>query len=685
MAFQVPSIFTAIDKITAPTRIMKRGVVGFANATTNAMARVDRAAIGVGRSINSVTGGFGLLLGTTLAFTQAQAAVNTMANFETGLVGVGKTADIAGAELTQFGNSVIALSRSLNSVVGTEKLLEMSGIAGALGVKGSDNILKFSETLAKLETATDIVGEQGAASIARILNVTGDGIGVVDRFGAALVALGNNSAAAESEILGVANEVARATAPFNLGSQAVLGISAALKSVGVRAESGGSGVGKFFKALEEAVITGKNLQGFSKVLGLTQSQITSQFRDDPSKLFVPFISGLKRISDAGGSVAISLEGLGIGGEIAFKALAPLVAKVALLSGSMNLSSSSFKENVALQEEFLAASRTIASAINAVSNEFDNIINSTANANSGFSVISESLFFVKDNLGLVIKGVLGLGIAYVGLKTAAIGIRTVTNLYNIAIGIQSGLLGVSSLALKGNTLALGAQAVALKVSTLATRAFGIATKIAGGPIIWIITAIIALGVLIFQMIEHWDQWGAAASLALGPLGAIIAIIQSLRLHWDGIVDAFRNNGIVAGLKSIGLALIDAVLAPLQQVFKLLANIPGFGKGFEDIQIARALIARNIAALGMPPGVRPPSPAPALTGPQPAFDPITPLNPAVTASAATSEAGTDRDLQVEANRLAAQQISLLDQLVRKPALSIEEGNTDIDVSTERGFAF
>lgn len=96
-----------------------------------------------------------------------------------------------------------------------------------------------------------------------------------------------------------------------------------------------------------------------------------------------------------------------------------------------------------------------------------------------------------------------------------------------------------------------------------------------PIGLIIIGIVALIALITTIVAKWNEWGAALALFAGPLGLIISLIQSFRRNWDGIVNAFKNDGIISGLKAIGVTILDAILMPLQQVFKLLARVPGFG--------------------------------------------------------------------------------------------------------------
>lgn len=100
-----------------------------------------------------------------------------------------------------------------------------------------------------------------------------------------------------------------------------------------------------------------------------------------------------------------------------------------------------------------------------------------------------------------------------------------------------------------------------------------------PIGLIIAAVAVLIGSIVALISYWDEWGAAATLALSyifpPLGLIIGLVQSFRMHWDSITDAFSNGGIIDGIKRIGAVFLDVLLYPVQQLLELLAHIPGLG--------------------------------------------------------------------------------------------------------------
>ena len=66
---------------------------------------------------------------------------------------------------------------------------------------------------------------------------------------------------------------------------------------------------------------------------------------------------------------------------------------------------------------------------------------------------------------------------------------------------------------------------------------------------------------------------------GPFGVVISIVREFWNEWERITQAFKNGGIVAGLKQIGATILSAILAPLQGIFELIGKIPGVGKPFK----------------------------------------------------------------------------------------------------------
>ena len=64
--------------------------------------------------------------------------------------------------------------------------------------------------IAKLSVSTNLTAEKAATDFARIANITQEPLQNVDRMGASVVALGNNFATTESEIVNFATNIAGA-------------------------------------------------------------------------------------------------------------------------------------------------------------------------------------------------------------------------------------------------------------------------------------------------------------------------------------------------------------------------------------------------------------------------------------------------------------------------------------------
>ncbi|WP_264548027.1 phage tail tape measure protein [Flavobacterium sp. N2820] len=124
-----------------------------------------------------------------------------------------------------------------------------------------------------------------------------------------------------------------------------------------------------------------------------------------------------------------------------------------------------------------------------------------------------------------------------------------------------------------------------------------TIMTANPIGLLVVAIGALVALVYSAIKHYDQWGSAVLFLLGPFGILINIIMSVKDHWDSIVNAFKSDGIVGGLKRIGLVLLDAVMKPLQQILEVVAKVDPTGlaqKGLDKIKAFRT--ANNLVTQG-----------------------------------------------------------------------------------------
>lgn len=307
---------------------------------------------------------------SALAFAgfASSIAITTKAfiDWEKALVGVGKTTNIEGKKLQQFGNEIVKMASVIP--IASNELAGIAQAAGQLGVTGEKNLLKFTETVAKLGVATDLSGEQAATTLTRILNTTGESIETIDTFGSVLVALGNNFAATESEIARMANEVARATAVFDVSAAQAAALGTAMKSVGIQAELGGSAVGKTFRTIDEVVRNGgKQFERLVQVTGVTGEQFKKTFAEDSVAGFQLFIEGIGKIVKEGGSAAQVLAEFGLKGDEINKVLPVLAKNSDLVGKTLKTAAKETRNATALNAEAEKAFDTLGSKIQILQN------------------------------------------------------------------------------------------------------------------------------------------------------------------------------------------------------------------------------------------------------------------------------------------------------------------------------
>lgn len=318
------------------------------------------------RSIASMSSSLLSLAGAIASIQTIRQSIQAFADFETGLVGVAKTTNASAQELESISLEISRLAQTIP--VAQSELLQLAQVAGQFGIRGTRNISKFVEVVSKLNVATDLAGEEGAQSLVRILNVTGQGVKDLERFANVVVNLGNNIEGTESQIVAVTNEIARAGSIFNLTAEQAATLSAAIVATGGRAESAGTAIQTVFDELNKALLKGgERLKAFQRVFGLTADEINKIFRKDALETFRLFILGLNRIEESGGSAAFSLGQLGLNQRRLNRVILPLVNNYSKLQQTINLTNSEIKANNALSREAENAFNTLNSRLQLAGN------------------------------------------------------------------------------------------------------------------------------------------------------------------------------------------------------------------------------------------------------------------------------------------------------------------------------
>ena len=295
-----------------------QGIGTSAAGATTGIAALN-VALGAGLVGAAIALGVGIIGATRsiVSLEREQAnVIKTTGLFKGELIGLNATLNgLETDEITNLTRNLQNVSGSLGSV-STKELLNLAAVAGQLGVRGVSDLTLFTEELAKLQIATDIVGEEGASQLARFINVTketGQSTGEAAKVVSNVInELGNTLPATSGEILETAKNVAQLSQQADVSQADVLAFSGALKAVGIEAELSGSAITRVFVNVGEAVRGGgQALADYAAVAGQTSEQFRTLFETNQADAVEAFIGGLKRAKESGQDLAPILDQLGI--------------------------------------------------------------------------------------------------------------------------------------------------------------------------------------------------------------------------------------------------------------------------------------------------------------------------------------------------------------------------------------
>lgn len=305
-----------------------------------------------------------------------------------------------------------------------QEIAAVAEAAGQLGIQ-TPNVVSFTKTMIDLGESTNMSAETAATELARFANITQMSQDKFSNLGAALVDLGNNFATTESEISAMALRLAGAGKQIGMSEGDILGFSAALSSVGIEAEAGGSafskvminmqlsveqGMGAFddlinlgkktgvsfeqmvraaqaggkslksvasqmglttkdFKAMyKEADKSSTALENFSSVAGMTNAEFGELFKRNPAEALQKFIVGLSDTERNGKSAIAVLDDMDIKEVRLRDSLLRAANANGVFTDAIAMGNKAFKANTALTEEANKRYATTESQLKMLKNE-----------------------------------------------------------------------------------------------------------------------------------------------------------------------------------------------------------------------------------------------------------------------------------------------------------------------------
>ena len=194
----------------------------------------------------------------------------------------------------------------------------------------------------------------------------------IRNLGSTLVELGNNFATNEKSIVEMSQRLSGMGKQTNMSEADVLGLAAAMSTVGIEAEAGGSAMTQVMTKMQNAVMSGgENLGKFAKAAGVSASEFANAFNNRPVEALGLVLKGLKNVKESGGNVNDVLASLGVTGireADAMKRLSGALDGDSGLGKALEIANKGWKENTALTKEASIRYQTSASKIQMAKNE-----------------------------------------------------------------------------------------------------------------------------------------------------------------------------------------------------------------------------------------------------------------------------------------------------------------------------
>ncbi|MDU3828687.1 MAG: phage tail tape measure protein [Staphylococcus sp.] len=330
----------------------------------------------VGSTMRSV-GSTSMLYMTMPAVAGMGTAIKSSIDWEQALAGVAKTTNMSGSELNKMGNEITKMSNTMPFAA-----TEIAGVAeaaGQLGIKKQD-ITSFTKTMMNLGVATNLTADEAATEFARFANAANMPIKDVDRLGSTVVALGNSTATTEKEIVEMAQRLAGAGAQAGFSSDEIMSVSAAMSSVGIEAEAGGTAMTQIWNKMTKAVAEGGDtLDSFAKTAGVSGKEFAQIWENNPSKALSMFVKGLGDTEGGAKGVLKALDDVGIKGIREADTIRRMANNHQVLDKALKTGSEGWKENSALTDEANIRYETMGSKLKMLKNTFINFARTIGDA------------------------------------------------------------------------------------------------------------------------------------------------------------------------------------------------------------------------------------------------------------------------------------------------------------------
>lgn len=483
--------------------------------------------------------GAGAVLGAPFA-----VGVKAAAAFEEQMAEVEKVTDAA--TMRAMADEIRGMARDMPAT--HEALAKIAADAARFGVRGIENLKRFTQVTAKMAVATDLAAADAGMALAKLTKLTDTSTEQIENMGSAINSLGNQFATSQSEVVTSSLRAGAALSQLGLRQTEIFALSAALNEVSASARRSGSRLRRLSQELMDPGRFGQ----IAEAVGVTADQFRAMRQAAPLDTILKLADRLRQ----GGMAAERLRGAM--SSQTQQALAGLAQNMAGVSKALEVSNAEFEKGTSMQREYGIYMETLAARKEKVKNKLRDVAITLGNlllpavgkALDLFGGIIDAVNdWIQENEAIVM-GVAKLATGLVGVGTALLALA-------VGVKLVSALLSPWALLV---TL-VWAVADAITETELGFQQLVGSIRIGGMQI----SSWLELAVL--EAMRIWEEFRA-------HFMRVWSFIEALwSTGWDGAVAVFKD--IVDRLKIVWLQfsrfVIDALSGPIEYLLALVEEI------------------------------------------------------------------------------------------------------------------
>lgn len=338
------------DLASAPTQRIMNNIMSSTQQIQNSVSKI----------------GIGTAAGVASTYTIDKLISKAVA-FESVMADVNKAVDFAEPKHAKaFGNELLKMSRIIP--INAVGLGQIATEGGKMGV-AQEQLLGYTQTIAKMASALDLLPAQAGHSMAILANIYSRPIEQIGVLGDAINWLADKTAADANGIINVMNRIGGNATMLGINDINAAAYSGAFLSLGKSEEVAGTSLNAFFNKLYTGENQSKEFQAGLDRIGLSSKKMAQMIEANPTTALDDFMGRIIKLNKH--DRALTLGNI-FGNEFSDD-ISTAVGSLESFRSTLKLVSNEYNYLGSMEREFIIRSSTTQNQLIFLKNHFDNLL------------------------------------------------------------------------------------------------------------------------------------------------------------------------------------------------------------------------------------------------------------------------------------------------------------------------